>query len=150
LGQILHTRVEELGLVNPLFASKDLITVSKQDTALAGFTLVFENQKTHAVAVTDSEGKLIANLSASDLRGITSEALPQLLLPIEDFLRRRSGTDERADKLPHPVTCSSRSTLAEVLNIVITAKVHRVWIVDSAQRPLHAITLEEVLHTLLE
>jgi CBS domain-containing protein len=151
--------------VNPHYASSSLIKISSKDTALAGFTLVYENQKTHAVAVVtgeetgEGEGRLLANISASDLRGITSDALPSLLLPIEEFLRRISWkinngneeeVEEKADKLPHPVTCSSRATLGEVLEQIITAKVHRVWVVDSAQRPLHAITLEEILHVLIE
>lgn len=150
LGHILQTRLEELGLVNPEFPSKELITISNTETALAGFTKVFENRKSHAVAVVDAERRLIANISASDLRGITSEALPQLLLNVEEFLRKRAGSDsESNNRLQHPVTCSSRATIGELLDSIVTAKVHRVWVVDSAQRPLRAITLEDILHALL-
>eukprot|EP01102_Stenamoeba_stenopodia_P021680 TRINITY_DN8812_c0_g1_i2.p1 TRINITY_DN8812_c0_g1~~TRINITY_DN8812_c0_g1_i2.p1 ORF type:complete len:360 (+),score=98.47 TRINITY_DN8812_c0_g1_i2:44-1081(+) len=159
LGHILETRLDQLGLVNPEYSDKNLVKITLKDSALEGFTKVFQNLKAHAVAVINSEdGKLVANLSASDLRGITSETIGSLLSPVEEFLRSRAGrvvgeesigSEEKIGKLSHPVTCTPRATLGEVMEVAILAKVHRVWVVDSAQRPLRAITLNDLFHALL-
>jgi len=60
-----------------------------------------------------------------------------------------NGAEEKIGKLPHPVTCTPRATLGEVMDIAVSAKVHRVWVVDSAGRPLRAITLNDLFHALL-
>jgi len=81
------------------------VKITLKDSALEGFTKVYRTLAAHAVAVVDPEvcadviisafkasthvhydhqtGKLVANLSASDLRGITAETIGSLLSPVE-------------------------------------------------------------------
>jgi hypothetical protein len=54
---------------------------------------MFEH-KVNAVAVVDisSGGKIVANLSASDLRGITADTLDNVKMPVLDYLQTLTGT----------------------------------------------------------
>jgi CBS domain-containing protein len=114
------------------------------------------------------QGKLVASLSASDLRGVTSDEVDALLLlPVLEFLQRRRATT--------PFTCNPSTTLHDVsLNTYIAAlffefsfvnlrslvpdsalvqvmkslvenKAHRLWIVDNEQKLLGVITLTDLL-----
>lgn len=49
------------------------------------------NDLVNAVAIVDSSGKLLGNLSASDLRGVTSDTLKFIKKSPIDFLEAMSG-----------------------------------------------------------
>lgn len=82
--------------------------------------------KVSAVAITDEQGKLVANLSASELRGIGPDHLDWLLLPINDFLKKISETVEK--KLSFPLTCHTDTKIEDAINMMGTYRVHRIWI----------------------
>ena len=78
-----------MGLVNPL-GSNSLISITTKQSTIIAFQKMFYS-KVNAVAVVDEGGHIVANLSASDLRGIHSESLPYLKLPPLEFLQKMHG-----------------------------------------------------------
>lgn len=66
--------------------------------------------KVPAIAVVNEEKKLVSTLSASDLRGVSSEKLENLLSPVMDFLQIQLG-----EKPPVPVTVTSTSSLEDAI-----------------------------------
>lgn len=88
----------------------------------------------------DDHGTLVANLSASDLRGISESNLKLLTKPVLEFLKLMGN-----GKVAHPVVVSSRDTIESILYKVYTSKVHRVWVVDSAQRPIGVVALGDII-----
>jgi len=140
LARILDQRINEIGLVNPLGST--VVSVSTKDKTSDGFLKMFYNN-IHAVAVVDELGVLVGNLSSSDLRGLSRENIDNIKLPPLEFLNSMQG-------LFHPVTCKPESHLNEVINKSISAKVHRIWVTDSGEKPLGVVTFTDILKCFVE
>lgn len=84
-----NKRIEELGLVNPL--GGHVISISTKDLAIDGFKKMFYSS-INAVVVIDEKGKIVANLSVSDLRNISEETIEYIRLPVLEFLKKMNGT----------------------------------------------------------
>eukprot|EP00298_Acanthocystis_sp_HF-20_P010615 c18948_g1_i1.p1 GENE.c18948_g1_i1~~c18948_g1_i1.p1 ORF type:complete len:327 (-),score=125.94 c18948_g1_i1:64-1044(-) len=123
----------------PSIGPKKLITLSHKASAVQGFRTLY-NDHTNAVAVVDENGKLVDNLSATDLRGIPEESILSLLtLPVLTFL-------EHVRKVVRqPITCTKRSTLKEVIDILVERRIHRVWIVDDLFHVEGVVSLTDVI-----
>jgi CBS domain-containing protein len=115
--------------------TKLLVKVPETSTAIAAFRKMWHHRAS-AVAVVDSNGAIIANLSASDLRGITSQTIETLLLPVYQFLElsgRQSKHQMSADQLR---TATPIHSLGTVIEMMLTSRIHRVWIVDEKDKPI--------------
>ncbi len=51
-------------------------------------------ERFHSLAIVDEQNRIVGNISASDLRGITIERIEDLLLPVLEFVdkQRSKGT----------------------------------------------------------
>lgn len=68
-----------------------MFTVTADTPTLEAFSMLARDHKS-ALGVTDpASGKLIGNLSVSDIRGLKAEDFPQLLLPVGDYILVRHG-----------------------------------------------------------
>lgn len=68
-------------------------------TALEAFGHMARDRRS-SLGITDTPGgKLISNLSVSDLRGLTADDFPLLLLPVGEFILVRQGLASKADAL---------------------------------------------------
>jgi CBS domain-containing protein len=106
-----------------LYTSK-VTTISADSPAIEGFKQLGRN-KFGAVAVMDSNGKLLGNLSASDLRGVAVDFLVKTILrPARNFLQLVQGVDVA------PVTTKLDETLGSAVRKMLEHRVHRVWVVD--------------------
>jgi len=122
LGSVTGGTLAELGLDS----RKSVLTLSSGMTAAAGFKLLAECGVS-AMPITNEHGQLIGTLSTSDLRGMSSDKLKSLSLPVMDFLRV-------ANLLVRPqVTAVSTDTLGTVLMRLVGREVHRVWLIDSLE-----------------
>jgi hypothetical protein len=109
-----------------------------------------------AVAITDENGKLVANFSASELRGLGHKNFDWLLLKISDFLGRIASITPGVPRLhllvpcvpcvpcvrcltepagPHaqgkllfPLTCRKTTHIEDAINMLGTYRVHRLWL----------------------
>jgi len=70
------------------WAEGEVVTVLESEPLIKAFGTIVETQFT-GIAVIDSNGKLISNISASDLKGLTVENFNQLNITIDEFLSRR-------------------------------------------------------------
>jgi CBS domain-containing protein len=118
--------------------------------------------------------KLLANLSASDLRGLTPERVGALALPVGAFLlfmhpkSAREGAaltyeDALLDSLPAPVKegrweealsgmplvhCAPDATLREVISVFVQYGVHRVYVCQG-EVPVGVVTPTDVLRAIV-
>jgi len=122
LGPIVDVKIGELGMVDGF-----PITMPATETALEGFRTI-RLMCISALAILNEKKELIGTLSSSDVRGLKSEDLPTVRKPVMEYLRGRHPEG----KVCHPVTCSRETLLREVITQMFAAKVHRVWVVDSA------------------
>jgi len=142
LGEKGRMKIEELGLVNPIGGK--VISSNKDSRACDAFVKMFE-QKLSAVAVVDDAGVLYANLSASDLKGTNQDNIGNVVLPISTFIKVTHG-----EKPAVPIIGKLNDHLEEILPKMTIAKVHRVWVTDSAEHPVGIVTQTDVINCLLK
>ncbi|KAJ1955404.1 hypothetical protein IWQ62_005540 [Dispira parvispora] len=118
--------------------SRTLLTVRAQDPTLHALRYMDHNDRT-AAAVLDHEGRLVGNISASDLRGLRDTNLGLLQDPVMQFL------DRIRPQRPSPVVTTRDGTLGYVIEQVCNHKIHRVWVVDDERRPVAVVTLTDII-----
>lgn len=121
--------INQIGLASFPFVK----SVPDSVTALAAYRVMVQ-EGLLAVPIVDQNGILVASLSTSDLRGLSIRNARAVLSPVTQFLGLRPVFSVR------PTT-----TLGEVINSFLTNKIHRVWIVDDAQRVIGVVTMSDVI-----
>eukprot|EP01094_Clydonella_sp_ATCC50884_P009674 TRINITY_DN1921_c0_g1_i1.p1 TRINITY_DN1921_c0_g1~~TRINITY_DN1921_c0_g1_i1.p1 ORF type:complete len:295 (-),score=117.49 TRINITY_DN1921_c0_g1_i1:272-1156(-) len=114
-------------------------TVDEGMSALAAFRNMEQCDHT-CLPVVNAAGEVITQLSASDLRGLKESELPLLRNPVCEFMQAR-----RSGRLTHPVTCTPRSSLEDVMLSMVVARIHQVWVVDEARKPIGVVSATDVI-----
>jgi len=109
--------------------------------ALEGFLKMFDNEMTAIAVIEDAGSKIVANLSASDLRGLTVDRLKLVKLPVLEFLKQISGDG----KVPGVVCCTLEETLKDAISKVIEQRLHQVWIVDDSGKSIGVVSLTQII-----
>uniref|UniRef100_A0A6B2LFH8 CBS domain-containing protein n=1 Tax=Arcella intermedia TaxID=1963864 RepID=A0A6B2LFH8_9EUKA len=131
--ELLAKNLTELGI-----KPKSVVSITAETSALEGFkTMTLE--KVPAVAVLDANKKLVGNLSASDLRGITTRKLKKVLSPVMDFLRSIHGF------VRDPIAITMNTTLDQAINHFVSAGVHRLWITNDNGEVIGVLSLTDVI-----
>jgi len=136
LGPLAQQSLQSLNM-----GTKSVIQMSSEAQSIIAFHLMYQH-KVSAVAIVGKQGELLANLSASDIRGISHDNFGCLLKPIFDFVRNRK------EKVKAPVTCKLDSTLETVIMKLSIFRIHRLWIVDDADRPIGVLSLTDIMKLL--
>lgn len=124
--------------------TRNVITMSKDALAIHAFFLMYFN-KVSAVAIVDEEQKLLANLSASDLRGLMKHGgTASLLKPVLAYLM------ETQEFHRHPMTCKLGSRLETIVLRLGLFRLHRLWIVDDDERPIGLVSLTDIMKFIAE
>lgn len=123
---------------------KQVATVDSSCSAMDAFCIM-DDKEMSAVGIVDNNGQLIGNLSASDLRGITVSEFEFLADPVMDFLAMRKSKPSHVNAEISVISCSVQDTLEDVMKLLVTNKVHRVYIVDEKQLPVGVVTLTDIL-----
>jgi CBS domain-containing protein len=139
---------------------KKVITVSDSQTAFRAFKIMIDSKVT-ALAVINNQGKLIGNISISDIKLIGSDLQSWNLLglPVRDYLEKLIHSDnkirgrllaivEHSDGLV-VVKVKPTDTLAWAVRVINLYKVHRAYIVDDNSRPVGVIALHDILKELV-
>ena len=140
--RLASTSLPELGFAT----GRRVVCVTPTTPAHAAFTTMF-SYNVSGVGVVDANERLVANLSASDLRRLQPDNFRVLSLPLDAFL------DEMQAPGRHPVTVAPSATLLEVVRLLGggggTGRLHRVYICDAGGRPVGVITATDVLRMLV-
>jgi len=139
LFQQFSQQLDVLGLVDVTSGGASIVKAIKSERAIDGFLKMFD-EGVSALAIVDKNGRLVANLSASDLRGLTEDKLKFLGLPISKYLKAVGSS-----KLRKPVTCSPKDSLNDLINKVVPSRIHRVWVTDSSEIPLGVVSLTDII-----
>ncbi|KAJ3025418.1 UNVERIFIED_CONTAM: hypothetical protein HDU68_007185 [Siphonaria sp. JEL0065] len=125
-----------------------IITVPSTYTALAAFRIMYLHRVSAVAVVSPTTGQMVANLSASDLRGITAdmESLEALLLPVFEFLETKSrnrGVDAiKPDQLR---SVTRDQVFEEAIKVLLESRIHRVWVEDEEEKPVGVLTMGDLL-----
>jgi len=143
--QIFDKTVTELNLGE----EKSIISVHKNTKTILALHLLNE-KKVSAIAVVDDMGRIVANMSASDLkgRGVTdygdgADPFGTLQLPVLAFLQHGGMSI-------FPVGCCLKTTTFQFLLLkLMTMRVHRLWVVNSENKPISVISLTDIMQALI-
>jgi CBS-domain-containing membrane protein len=132
--------IEELGM-----GRRKPITIPTTATAADGFTAIFENDR-DGLAIVDENGKLVANLCAANLKGITRRNIRLFQADLADFLMR----DRRRGWWSLPICLEKTDSLEKTILQFAATKLHRMYLVDSEGKPTGEINLTDILQQVVE
>ncbi|TPX63484.1 hypothetical protein SpCBS45565_g06572 [Spizellomyces sp. 'palustris'] len=132
----------KVSLLKPLTAQKHVVTMRDRDTAIQGFAIMRE-KKVAALPVVNDNGLIVANLSASDLRGITRTGLTELEKPVLEYLKHKTSSGQ----IKTPVVCTPDHTLRDILGLLVGNHIHRVWVVETLEdlRPIGVVSQSDII-----
>ena len=154
-GPIMHMPVGALGL-----AHKQVVCVSGDMPTINAFATM-EACGVSSVGIVDQRngGCLVANLSASDLRGLEPQHFGVLGLPVYQFMKLRNtrpgwpakpvagangwGLKGAKDGVIL-VSVRPADSLWDAVDALVTNRVHRVYVVDDDGHPLSIITITDI------
>mmetsp|Transcript_37543 Transcript_37543/g.94394 ORF Transcript_37543/g.94394 Transcript_37543/m.94394 type:complete len:335 (-) Transcript_37543:63-1067(-) len=142
VGDLLQHTLEDLGMASRA-EGINVLHCSASDDALHGFGIIYSNN-VNGIAVVDEKDAIVANLSTYDLSSIDGSSLEQLCSNVIKFL----DSQYEGKGHPQPVTVVSTDTLAATISKMVNASVHRVWVVDSANRPTAVVTMSDILRAI--
>jgi len=132
---IFQKTLQELNL-----GKKKPITVDQSVQAYQAFMEIHRHGK-EGIAMVDSNGKLIANVSASNIKGMTRRNYQLLFRPLTQYLAR----DRKRGWWQLPLCTTLDTKLEHVVLQFVAAKVHRMYICDEEGRPTGEVSLSDVM-----
>jgi CBS domain-containing protein len=100
-----------------------------------------------ALALVDVDGKLVANFSASDLRGLTRAVFSWFDKPTIDFLKH-FGRGPKPPIVQSPDT-TLKDCAKELARLSKEERIHRLYLVDNDNRPVGVVSLSDIMPLLI-
>ncbi|CAD7704925.1 unnamed protein product [Ostreobium quekettii] len=175
--RFLHKHKDQCGLVMAMpvhalgLAAKQVVCVPCDMPAINAFATM-DACEVSSVGIVDQRngGCLVANLSASDLRGLEPHHFGALSLPVFQFMQLRRTREgwpskaaagkagwglkdewglkgaERRGVRKQLVAVRPLEPLFAAVDAIVTNKVHRVYVVDDDSHPLSIITISDIFN----
>jgi len=132
-----------------LGTEKKIYSICKEENAIHALKII-NDKKISAIAVVDEFGRIVGNISASDLkgRGTTdygdgADPFGTLQLPVLTFLQYGGMSI-------FPVgTCTKSMPFHFLLLKIMALRVHRLWVVNDADQPTSLIALTDIMQALV-
>jgi len=111
--------------------------------------LFLKEKKISGMAVVDKEGKILGNISTSDLKRMDTESPEQLCYDIyqsiDQYIRSVKSVKESGFPTFEPIFVKPSDYVSQVIRSVNSKHVHRVYIVDEDQKPINEISLCDII-----
>jgi len=153
----------ELGLWEK--AIKDVETIDESEMAYRAFKKMKE-KRVSGLAVVNSSGVIVGNISVSDLKLLEFDLIFFNLLgtSVKEYLRLVSKPEllyerpirfqplrEALSLSPRPVvTCRLSDSLGYIMAILNHYNIHRVYVVDDQEKPIGVVSLHDVLSHIMD
>ncbi|XP_024194732.1 SNF1-related protein kinase regulatory subunit gamma-1-like [Rosa chinensis] len=138
--------ISDLGL--PFMSSDEVISIQSDDLILEAYKKMKEKKMGGLPVVEGQTKKLVGNVSVSDIRYmfLKHDLLSNFRkLTAMEFLTTISTSKEPGKPIP-PITCNIESTLGNVIEILASKSVHRIYAVSAEEgEVLGVITLRDVI-----
>jgi len=137
-GNFGEKTLSDLGL-----GKKEVVTVYSDTSALDSFRLMIEKRISGVAIIDREEGTLFSNLSAGDIKLIAGETLfTKLFKSVKEFVQDIRSTTNEAQC---PIVCvHPDAKMKDVMNRLVSTRMHRLYVVDENQRPLGVVSLGDV------
>jgi len=132
-------------------AIRNVWSIHEDQMALDAFRMM-SSHGVNGLAVVNTEGKLVGNISVRDLKAIGTDGrmFTRLNQSIKNFLpklKKDFGSEDRPHKA---VTLKPTDTIESAIRMLVTNKVHRLYIIDDAKKPIGIMSLKDVLMNIIE
>jgi len=133
--------------------TKEVKSIDMNKFVIDAFKEIWD-QEVSGLAVVDDKGKLVSNISASDLTRVRAlpvgELVHDLYQPIKQFLNLKTTLQEKIMKADQPsavpIYVTSDASVEEVLNLMMLHRIHRVFVVDKVnQNPNGIISCSDLI-----
>jgi len=133
LGNQDKTTLEELGI-----GTAEVQYAKSEATVIEALKHMTE-KRISALPILTEDNRIVANFSASDLRGIGPNDYLNLFLPLTEFLRLYNP------KSISPLTVELSDTLDYCIFKLVATRVHRLWLADELQRVSGVISTTDMV-----
>jgi CBS domain-containing protein len=133
--------INELGL--GLEDKAGVVSVKQSDTVLKACETLAK-ASVNAIAVVDDAGALVGNFSASDLKSLYREKLPELTTSVMDFL----GAHSKASTEPRAIKANGGTALMDLINATVEQGIRRWWVVNDANEPVGVVSTTDICRVL--
>ena len=124
--------------------------MTEKTQLVSAFELLADDQPSGAVAMVDSEtGEIKWYISADTLKlaGASGPELATCLSkPIEDLY----DVVVKQSVFKKPVCISPDATMLEMVKLIVETNSHRLWVVDSAKRPIGVVSLTTMIGCIMK
>jgi CBS domain-containing protein len=123
---------------------REVISVNHLEHLKTAIELVLQ-MNVHGVGVADDDGKLIGNLSVSDLKMAASDEqlLQMFYLPTKQII-----VQQKQNMIPSPMCVQPLATVEEVIEKFAITRVHRLYVVSEKEELLGVITMSDLMSLL--
>jgi CBS-domain-containing membrane protein len=121
-------------------SSEQVVSVDQSIPANQAFKKIADTNST-GIVVNDSQGRIVANLSAANIRGISRRNFQLLTRPLFEFLQR----DRRRGWWTMPICIRETDTLEKCILQFGATKVHQMYVCDDNGKATNVVTLTDVL-----
>jgi CBS domain-containing protein len=126
--------------------TEKVVAIPAMTTAIDAF-IRMHKRKLSALAIIDEDGKLVGNLSASDLKGLVNFPFPRLLELLPDFLRTIRNQNEKS--VDYLISVRESDTLKEAWQRMCKDHVHRVYVVDNNNKPIGVASMQDLIQEMV-
>jgi CBS domain-containing protein len=170
--QGLSATIAEFGMIQGI---DNVATVTAETPTLSALAMMQKEKLSGIGIIGHAGGKLLGNLSASDLRGLTKEKFGALALPIGAFLlmmhpaEKKEGInvtyeDALLDQLPEPVKegrwdealaglsllcCTPATTLKQAIELLVQHGKHRLYVCEESGHAVGVVTPTDILRAVV-
>jgi len=149
LGEVAQCKVTEILTRTPITL---LLSLKESEPAINGFDILAKQRVSGLAVVDEKNGHLVDNLSIRDLRGIGTDGASfwRLYDTVKNYKKKcRELFPDQTSKAVIAVV--EDDSLAEVLKLMVSNLVHRVFVIASKDNPVpkNVITLTTVLRFLI-
>eukprot|EP01127_Copromyxa_protea_P010128 TRINITY_DN2448_c1_g1_i4.p1 TRINITY_DN2448_c1_g1~~TRINITY_DN2448_c1_g1_i4.p1 ORF type:complete len:247 (-),score=35.39 TRINITY_DN2448_c1_g1_i4:35-775(-) len=124
--------LKELNIIN-----KNPVSCETDKTAVEAFKLIGIHNTSALCVLEPDTKKVVANLSASDLRGIDAKKMAKLNLPVLEFLQSLHWF------VPAPIIAQENDTLEAAINKCLENHIHRLWVVSEDGKLTGVVSLTD-------
>eukprot|EP01089_Gocevia_fonbrunei_P017801 TRINITY_DN5887_c0_g1_i2.p1 TRINITY_DN5887_c0_g1~~TRINITY_DN5887_c0_g1_i2.p1 ORF type:complete len:359 (+),score=87.15 TRINITY_DN5887_c0_g1_i2:101-1078(+) len=146
--------LEALGIETELVKNQEsissdisVLTISPNQTALDAFMKLVQGNVLGMALVDDTTGKLVGCMSVNDIKGSKyADLFHNLRKSVKDFLTDRKNRYSQLSTTPIAVT--PEANLKAVLAQLALNHIHRVFVINSEDKPIQVISLCDVISCL--
>jgi len=123
-----------------------VIGIKADDKAFHAFTIMKEQGISGIAVLNPENGKLVGNISASDIRGsYEGSVFVDTNVSVKEYMEKLSNKMRRIQNV---IYCVASDTVETVVKTLSRCKIHRVYVVDEDMVPIGVISLCDVIQIL--